>query len=175
VGLVESEEDFGTQGEPPSHPELLDLLAISYADSGWDTKKLLRLIVTSATYRQSSKATAQLLDRDRGTALLGRAPRMRLEAEMVRDQAMALSGLLSRKLGGPSVFLPSRMGCGRRRSTASAPGRPVRGQIAIGAGSTHFGGELFPILRWPPSTRRAAKICAIKRMRTIPLSSRSSP
>ena len=94
AGLVETEEDFGTQGDPPSHPELLDWLAIFYQESGWDTKVLLRLIVTSATYRQSSKSTGELLERDPRNRLLARAPRMRLEAEMVRDQAMALSGLL---------------------------------------------------------------------------------
>ena len=106
VGLVETEEDFGTQGEPPSHPELLDWLAVRYRDSGWDTKALLRLIVTSSTYRQSSRARPELMAKDPRNRLLARAPRIRLEAEMVRDQALALSGLLSRKVGGPSVFPP---------------------------------------------------------------------
>jgi hypothetical protein len=106
VGLVETEEDFGTQGEPPSHPELLDWLAREYVRSGWDTKALLRLIVTSATYRQSSKVRPELQARDPRNRLLARAPRYRLEAEMVRDQALALSGLLSHELGGPSVYPP---------------------------------------------------------------------
>ncbi|HEX4591221.1 MAG TPA: PSD1 and planctomycete cytochrome C domain-containing protein [Gemmataceae bacterium] len=104
VGLVETEEDFGTQGEPPSHPELLDWLAIEYVRRGWDTKAMLRLIVTSATYRQSSRITPERLAKDPRNRLLSRGPRLRLEAEAVRDQALALSGLLSRKLGGPSVF-----------------------------------------------------------------------
>jgi hypothetical protein len=103
-GLVETEEDFGTQGEPPSHPELLDWLAVWFRESGWNTKALVRLIVTSATYRQTSKATPELLRQDPPNRLLARAPRMRLEAETVRDQALALSGLLCRKVGGPSVF-----------------------------------------------------------------------
>jgi len=104
IGLVETEEDFGTQGEPPSHPELLDWLATEYVALGWDTKQMVRTIVTSATYRQSSRITAEQRERDPRNRLLSRSPRFRLSAETVRDQAMALSGLLSRKLNGPSVY-----------------------------------------------------------------------
>ena len=104
TGLVETEEDFGTQGEPPSHPELLDWLALEYRRTGWDTKAFLKMAVLSATYRQSSNVTLALLERDPRNRLLARAPRFRLEAETVRDQALALSGLLSPKIGGPSVF-----------------------------------------------------------------------
>ena len=110
VGLVETEEDFGTQGDLPSHPELLDWLAREYVRTGWDTKALVRTIVTSATYRQSSRATPALLEKDPRNRLLARAPRYRLEAEMVRDQALALSGLLSHEVGGPSVFPPQPEG-----------------------------------------------------------------
>src|SRR5262249_5474314 len=107
IGLVETEEDLGTQGELPSHPELLDWLATEYQQNlKWDTKALLKIMVTSATYRQSSKVTPELLQRDARNRLLSRSPRYRLEAEMVRDQALALSGLLSKKIGGPSVFPP---------------------------------------------------------------------
>ncbi|NOX55671.1 MAG: DUF1553 domain-containing protein, partial [Planctomycetes bacterium] len=102
-GLVETEEDFGTQGEPPTHPELLDWLAVEFMKD-WDIKRLLKLIVTSATYRQSSRVTPELLRRDPHNRLLARGPRFRLPAEMIRDQALALSGLLSRKRGGPSVY-----------------------------------------------------------------------
>src|SRR5207253_1379444 len=104
IGLVETEEDFGTQGEPPSHPELLDWLGTEYVRRGWDTKAMLRLIVSSATYRQSSRVTPERLAKDPRNRLLSRGPRLRLEAEAVRDQALALSGLLSRKIGGASVF-----------------------------------------------------------------------
>src|SRR5262249_2513717 len=90
IGLVETEEDFGTPAQPPSHPELLDWLALEFMRSGWDTKALLRLIVTSATYRQSSKARPELLAKDPRNRLVARAPRYRLEAEMIRDQALAL-------------------------------------------------------------------------------------
>ncbi|HXY37342.1 MAG TPA: PSD1 and planctomycete cytochrome C domain-containing protein, partial [Planctomycetaceae bacterium] len=112
-GIVETEEDFGTQGRLPTHPELLDYLAVEYRDHGWDTKALIRLLVTSATYRQSSRETPEALQKDPGNHLYGRAPRFRLEAEMVRDQALALSGLLSQKMKGPSVFPPQPDGLWR--------------------------------------------------------------
>jgi hypothetical protein len=109
-GIVETSEDFGTQGERPVHPELLDWLAVELmkpADKGgmgWGMKKLVRAIVTSAAYRQSSVTTPALLEKDPYNRLLARGPRFRLEAEMIRDVQLAASGLLSRKLGGPSVF-----------------------------------------------------------------------
>lgn len=103
VGLVKTAEDFGTQGERPSHPELFDWLATEYIRTGWDTKSLLRLIVTSETYRQTSRVSPQLEERDPENRLLARGPRFRLQAEFVRDQALAVSGLLVDKIGGPSV------------------------------------------------------------------------
>ena len=113
TGLVETEEDFGTQGQLPSHRELLDWLAMEYREQGWDQKRLLKLIVTSATYRQSSRVTPELLKADPRGRLLSRYPRQRLDAEQIRDQALALSGLLSRKLGGPSVYPPQPDGLWR--------------------------------------------------------------
>jgi hypothetical protein len=116
IGIVETEEDFGSQGSLPSHPNLLDWLAVTFMSPkcddparpglGWDVKGLLRLMVTSATYCQSSKVTPDMLEKDARNRLLARAPRRRLEAEAVRDQALALSGLLSHKTGGPSVYPP---------------------------------------------------------------------
>ncbi|MGH9372062.1 MAG: PSD1 and planctomycete cytochrome C domain-containing protein, partial [Vicinamibacterales bacterium] len=103
-GLVETSEDFGSQGEPSSHPELLDWLATEFVATGWSQKALLRSIVLSATYRQSSAGTPQLTERDPYNRLLARGPRVRMEAEMVRDVALAASGLLSTKMFGPSVF-----------------------------------------------------------------------
>ena len=103
TGLVRTSEDFGVQGEPPSHPELLDWLAIEFQQSGWNVKSLLKTILTSATYRQNSRATPELIAQDPENRLLARGPRFRLQAEFVRDQALAASGLLVRKLGGPSV------------------------------------------------------------------------
>ena len=104
IGLVETEEDFGTQGTLPTHPELLDWLAVEYRKNGWSTKQLLRTIVTSATYQQDSKATPEDLKRDPRNRLLARGSRVRLDAEMIRDASLATAGLLSAKSGGPSVM-----------------------------------------------------------------------
>lgn len=104
TGIVKTAEDFGSQGEPPSHPELLDWLASEFVRTGWDIKAIQRLIVTSATYRQSSMAGHELIERDPENRLLARGPRFRLPAEMIRDNALAISGLLNGKIGGPSVY-----------------------------------------------------------------------
>lgn len=106
VGLVETEEDFGTQGLMPTHPELLDWLAVDFREHGWSIKSLLRRIVLSSTYRQSSVTSSKQLGQDPRNRWLGRGARFRLSAETVRDQALAASGLLTRKLGGPSVMPP---------------------------------------------------------------------
>jgi Protein of unknown function (DUF1553)/Protein of unknown function (DUF1549)/Planctomycete cytochrome C len=103
-GLVETSEDFGSQGAAPSHPELLDWLAVTFVEQGWRLKRLHREIAMSATYRQSSAGTPALAERDPYNRLLARGPRFRVEAEMVRDIALTASGLLSQKIGGPSVF-----------------------------------------------------------------------
>ena len=126
AGLVPSSEEFGTQGDKPSHPELLDWLAVELTDPGktppthplpaaergnktepWSLKALHKLIVTSATYKQSSKVSPELLEKDPQNKLLARGPRFRVDAEVVRDIALAASGLLNPKLGGPSVFAPA--------------------------------------------------------------------
>jgi hypothetical protein len=103
AGLVRTVEDFGTQGDAPSHPELLDWLATEFVRTRWDMKALTRLIVTSATYRQTSKVSRTLQSRDPDNRWLARGPRFRLPAEMIRDQALAASGLVVEQLGGPSV------------------------------------------------------------------------
>ena len=109
-GLVRTTEDFGYQGEPPSHPELLDWLAVEFVKQGWSLKKLHRLIVTSATYRQSSRITPELLAKDAENKLLARGPRGRLDAEIIRDSTLRAAGLLSEKIGGPSVYPPQQEG-----------------------------------------------------------------
>src|SRR5262249_11789789 len=103
AGLVKTVEDFGSQGEWPSHPEFLDWLATEFIRSGWDIKAMQKKIVTSATYRQSSKVTPDLLQKDPPNRLLARGPRYRWPAETLRDQALFVSGLLVEKIGGPSL------------------------------------------------------------------------
>jgi len=104
VGIVKTAEDFGSQGEQPSHPQLLDWMATQFVASGWDVKAMMRLIVTSSTYRQSSRETKEMADRDPENRLLARGPRFRLPAEMVRDNALDIAGLLDTRIGGPSVY-----------------------------------------------------------------------
>jgi hypothetical protein len=106
VGLVESENDFGMQGTPPSHPELLDYLATQFMQNDWSMKRLHKLIVTSATYRQSAKYRPELKVIDPDNRLLARQNRLRLDAEVVRDAALSASGLLDRTLGGPTTHPP---------------------------------------------------------------------
>lgn len=106
TGLVRTSGDFGTQSEPPSHPKLLDWLACEFMDQGWSMKTLHRLIVTSATYRQSSRISPELIERDPENRLLARGPRIRLNAETIRDVMLHASGLLSPKMFGPSVYPP---------------------------------------------------------------------
>ena len=103
TGLVKTAEDFGSQGEWPSHPELLDWLATTFVSNGWDVKRLQKLIVMSATYRQASTMTPELAARDPENRLFGHGPRLRLQAEFIRDQALAVSGLLNQDIGGQSV------------------------------------------------------------------------
>ena len=103
TGIVRTTGDFGVSGELPSHPELLDWLAVEFRETGWDMKKFFKLLVTSATYRQAAWRRPKSSRKTRRTASCSRGPRFRMDAEMVRDYALAASGLLVRKLGGPSV------------------------------------------------------------------------
>lgn len=102
-GIARNVDDLGSQGEPPTHPELLDWLAVEFIDSGWDVKHMIRLIVTSRTYQQSSRASKDSIARDPSNRLYARQSRWRLEGEMIRDNALAVSGLLNRQIGGVSA------------------------------------------------------------------------
>lgn len=110
TGIVKTAEDFGSQGEPPSHPELLDWLAVQFREDGWNVKRFMKRLVMSATYRQSTKVTPESLAKDPANRLLSRGPRFRLDAETLRDQAFHLSGLLVEQVGGPSVKPPQPAG-----------------------------------------------------------------
>ena len=110
TGLVKTAEDFGAQGEPPSHPELLDWLAVQFREDGWDVKRFMKRLVMSATYRQSSRVTPESLAKDPANRLLARGPRFRLDAETLRDQALFAGGLLVETVGGPSVKPPQPSG-----------------------------------------------------------------
>jgi hypothetical protein len=110
TGLVKTAEDFGVQGEPPSHPELLNWLAVQFRDDGWAVKRFMKRLVMSAAYRQSSRVTHEMLGKDPDNRLLARGPRFRLDAETLRDQALFAGGLLVERVGGPSVKPPQPTG-----------------------------------------------------------------
>jgi hypothetical protein len=110
TGIVKTAEDFGAQGEPPSHPELLDWLAVTFREDGWDVKRLMKRFVMSAAYRQSSRVSDLALAKDPANRLLARGPRFRIDAETLRDQALFASGLLVERVGGESVKPPQPFG-----------------------------------------------------------------
>ncbi len=164
-GLVETEEDFGTLGSPPTHRELLDLLAADYRDGGWSLKRLLKTIVTSETYRQSSHVDEETLRLDPANHWLSRAPRYRLSGETLRDQALAVAGLLSNKQGGPPVMPPQPAGLWR--STYSGE------QWVDADGEDRFRRGLYTYLkRTTPYPAMIAfdggsgEVCLIRRVRT---------
>jgi hypothetical protein len=110
TGIVKTAEDFGAQGEPPSHPELLDWLAVQFREDGWDVKRFMKRLVMSAAYRQSARVTPETLVKDPANRLLARGPRFRLDAETLRDQALFAGGILVETVGGPSVKPPQPFG-----------------------------------------------------------------
>ncbi|HLN32836.1 MAG TPA: DUF1553 domain-containing protein [Gemmataceae bacterium] len=166
TGLVESEEDFGTQGDMPSHPELLDWLATEYVRLGWDSKALLREIVTSAAYRQSSKVTPEVLAKDPRNRLLTRGPRFRLEAEMVRDQALSLSGLLSRKMYGPSVFPPQPPGLWQAAFNGQRTWATSQGEDRYRRGIYTFWRRTVPYPSMATFDAPSRETCTVRRVRT---------
>jgi hypothetical protein len=144
-GIVRTLEDFGFQGELPSHPELLDWLALEFMKQGWSQKKMHKLIVMSATYQQSSGVTPELRERDPLNVLLARGPRFRLEAELVRDAALVASGLFSEKIGGPSVYPPQPPGVSTEGAygaltwkTSEGPDRYRRGLYTFAKRTTPY-------------------------------------
>ncbi len=150
IGIVQTAEDFGTSGTPPSHPELLDHLALRFENQyHWSVKSMLREIVLSSTYRQSHRATKELINRDPNNRLLARGPRNRLSAEMVRDQALAVAGLLSPKMHGPPVYPPQPDGVwssvysGAKWKTSQGEDRYRRGIYTYSKRTSGFPGFLM--------------------------------
>ncbi len=165
-GIVETEEDFGTQGSPPSHPELLDWLAVEFMDSNWNIRSLLKTIVTSATYRQSARVSPAALEKDPANRLLSRSPRNRLEAEMVRDQALALSGLLSQKMYGPSVFPVQPAGLWRAAFNGERTWATSAGEDKYRRGLYTFWRRTVPYPSMSTFDAPSREICTLRRVRT---------
>ncbi|GAA4445238.1 PSD1 and planctomycete cytochrome C domain-containing protein [Novipirellula rosea] len=165
-GIVTTVEDFGVKGEPPSHPELLDWLAVEFVEKGWSTKQLLKTIVMSATYQQSSHLSEELLEKDDRNQLLARGPRFRMDAEMIRDNALAISGLLSLKQYGPPIrpFQPDGIWI-KTGGTAY--------QYEVSPGSEQYRRGIYVVLKrgspYPSFVNfdaTARLVCTVKRSRT---------
>jgi hypothetical protein len=166
IGLVDTSEDFGLQGNLPSHPELLDWLAVEFRESGWDLKHLVRLIVTSATYRQTSSASAEQVALDPDNRLLARGPRFRLPAERIRDQALAIGGLLSRKMHGSSVY-PRRPNLGLRAAFGgSTDWEMSQGEDARRRGLYTFWQRSLPYPSMDTFDAPSREVCTLRRIST---------
>ncbi|QDU41114.1 Planctomycete cytochrome C [Maioricimonas rarisocia] len=165
-GLVVTTEDFGLQGELPSHPELLDWLAVEFMESGWDVKHILKTMVLSATYRQSSDASPEQLERDPDNVLLARGPRFRLSAEAVRDQALFAGGLLSLKMYGPSVY-PPRPTLGLRAAFGgSTDWETSKGENRYRRGLYTFWRRSLPYPSMDAFDAPSREVCTLRRIRT---------
>ena len=165
-GLLDTEEDFGTQGNIPDHPALLDWLAVEFRDGGWDVKQLLKTMVMSATYRQSAKVRGSLAKRDPRNIRLGRGPRVRLEAEMVRDQALALSGLQSVKMYGPSVYPPQPPNLWQAAFNGQRNWATSGGEDRYRRGFYTFLRRTVPYPSMATFDAPSREICTVRRIRT---------
>lgn len=166
IGIVETEEDFGSQGTYPSHPELLDWLAVEFRENGWDQKALIKTIAMSAAYRQDSAAPAELFERDPFNVLIARGPRFRLDAEQVRDQALALSGLLSDKVGGPSVYPPQPPGMWRAAFNGERNWATSTGEDRYRRGLYTFWRRSVPYPSMATFDAPSREVCNLRRIRT---------
>jgi hypothetical protein len=165
-GLMSTSEDWGVRGEMPSHPELLDWLATELVRLNWDLKKFVRLIVTSAVYRQSSQVTPELIARDPSNRLLARGPRFRLSAEAVRDQALAVGGLLSRKMFGPSVYPPQPKSGLSAAFSNSTDWEPSKGEDRWRRGLYTFWRRSVPYPSMATFDAPDSFVCTVKRIPT---------
>ncbi|HEV7281088.1 MAG TPA: DUF1553 domain-containing protein [Pirellulaceae bacterium] len=169
VGLVRTSEDFGISGELPANQELLDWLSVEFRESGWDVKKLFRLMLTSQAYRQSARVTPEKLAADPENRYLSRGPRFRMDAEMIRDTALATSGLLVRKIGGPSVRPYQPIGIWE---AVAMPGSDTRNYV-VGTGEDLYRRSVYTFLKRaaPPASLElfnatAREVCTVRRERT---------
>ncbi|HEY7314677.1 MAG TPA: PSD1 and planctomycete cytochrome C domain-containing protein [Gemmataceae bacterium] len=162
-GIVRTLQDFGYQGEAPSHPELLDWLAVELVKQGWSMKKMHKMIVMSATYRQSSRLTPELLAKDPDNALLARGPRVRLEAEQVRDAVLRVSGLLSEKVGGPSVFPPQPAGVTTEGAYGQLQWKVSEGPDRYRRGLYTFSKRTAPFAMFTTFDAPSGEVCVARR------------
>jgi len=162
-GIVRTVEDFGFTGDPPTYPELLDWLAVEFVNRGWSLKAMHRLIVTSATYQQSSRVTPGLLARDADNRLLARGPRLRLEAELLRDAALAASGLLSHKVGGPSVFPPQSASVTAEGAYGALGWKPSEGLDRYRRGLYTFSKRTAPFAMFTTFDAPSGEACIARR------------
>ena len=164
TGLVETTEDFGIMGQRPTHPELLDWLAVEFRESGWNIKHMYKLMVMSAAYRQSAKSTPQQIAKDPRNLLLSHGPRFRMDAEMLRDIALQSGGLLVNRIGGPSVkpYQPPNVWeqVSYPTSDTAASTCRIMGQRSTGAACTPTGSAWLRRRTWMPSMRRCAMLSA---------------
>jgi len=165
-GLMSTSEDWGVRGEMPSHPELLDWLATELVRNQWDLKKFVKTIVTSATYRQSSAVTPDLIAKDPSNRLLARGPRFRLSAEAVRDQALAVCGLLSRKMFGPSVYPPQPRSGLNAAFSNSTDWEPSKGEDRWRRGLYTFWRRSVPYPSMATFDAPDSFVCTVKRIPT---------
>jgi len=162
-GLVRTQQDFGLQGELPSHPDLLDWLAVELVKQKWSIKRMHKLIVMSATYRQSSKVTPGLLVKDPENVLLARGPKLRLEAEQLRDSLLSSSGLLTMKQGGPSVFPPQPPGITTEGAYGKLDWKPSEGPDRYRRGLYTFSKRTAPYAMFATLDGPSGEVCTFKR------------
>jgi hypothetical protein len=162
-GIVRTLQDFGYQGEPPSHPELLDWLALELVNQGWSMKKMHKLIVLSATYRQASRVTPELRAKDPDNVLLARGPRVRLEAEQLRDAVLCYSGLLSEKIGGPSVFPPQPPGVTTEGAYGQLQWKVSQGPDRYRRGLYTFSKRTAPFAMFTTFDAPSGEVCVARR------------
>jgi hypothetical protein len=162
-GIVRTLDDFGYQGEAPTHPELLDWLAREFVERGWSVKQLHKLVVTSATYRQASAVTPALLAADPDNRLLARGPRVRLEAEQIRDAALKAAGLLSAKMYGPSVFPPQPPGVTTEGAYGGLNWQPSPGEDRYRRGLYTFAKRTAPYAMFGTFDAPSGEACVARR------------